>query len=193
MPLVQQEIRAPLRQAARKGVHPDECVALGAALLGDSLGTIDAVTLLDALSMPIGFALPNGRFRKIIDKNSIIPLTTSFRLPGPKEHSPTIELDIFQGDSEFIVDNEYLGTVKVPASAAGRRIDFRLNEECLLEVVVDLDAGPRHVALATRDTPDTLKRALAEERQRRMTVAAATADEPRAGLMSGLRRMFGRN
>ena len=112
---------------------------------------------------------------------------------GPKEHSPTIELDIFQGDSEFIVDNEYLGTVKVPASAAGRRIDFRLNEECLLEVVVDLDAGPRHVALATRDTPDTLKRALADERQRRMAVAAVAAEEPRAGLMSGLRRIFGRN
>jgi molecular chaperone DnaK len=194
MPLVQQEIARHFGKPARKGVHPDECVALGAALLGDSFGTIDAVTLLDALSMPIGFALPNGRFRKIIDKNSVIPLTTSFRLPGPKDHSPTIELDIFQGDSEFIVDNEYLGTVKVPASAAGRRIDFRLNEECLLEVVVDLDAGPRHVALATRDTPDTLKRALAEERQRRMTVAAAAAaaDEPRAGLMSGLRRIFGR-
>ena len=193
MPLVQQQIGRHFGKPARKGVHPEECVALGAALLGDSLGTIDAVTLLDALSMPIGFALPNGRFRKIIDKNSVIPLTTSFRLPGPKEHSPTIELDIFQGDSEFIVDNEYLGTVKVPASAAGRRIDFRLNEECLLEVVVDLDAGPRHVALATRDTPDTLKRALEEERQRRMAMASAAMEEPRAGLISGLRRIFGRS
>ncbi|HXW96863.1 MAG TPA: Hsp70 family protein [Gemmatimonadales bacterium] len=193
MRLVQQEIARHFGKPPRKGVHAEESVALGAALLGDSLGTIDAVTLLDALSMPIGFALPNGRFRKIIDKNSVIPLATSFRLPGPKDHSPAIELDIFQGDSEFIVDNEYLGTVKVPASAAGRRIDFRLNEECLLEVVVDLDAGPRHVALATRDTPDTLKRALEEERQRRATLASTAAEEPRPGLISGLRRIFGRS
>src|SRR5262249_5417909 len=139
----------------------------GAALLADSLGNIDAVTLLDALSMPIDFAMSNGRFRKIIDKNSVIPLTTSFRLPGPKEDSPIIELDIFQADSEFIVDNEYLGTETAPASAAGRGCDSRLNEECLLEVVVELSSGPRHVALATRDTPDTLKRALAEERAAR--------------------------
>jgi molecular chaperone DnaK len=173
-------------------VHPDESVALGAALLADSFGNIDAVTLLDALSMPIGFAMSNGRFRKIIDKNSVIPLTTSFRLPGPKEDSPTIELDIFQGDSEFIVDNEYLGTVKVPASAAGRRIDFRLNEECLLEVVVELSSGPRHVALATRDTPDTLKRALAEERAARARPNGSTAQAD-SGLFRSIRRILGRD
>ena len=191
MPLVQQEIARHFGKPPRKGVHPDESVALGAALLADSLGNIDAVTLLDALSMPIGFAMSNGRFRKIIDKNSVIPLTTSFRLPGPREDSPTIELDIFQGDSEFIVDNEYLGTVKVPASAAGRRIDFRLNEECLLEVVVELSSGPRHVALATRDTPDTLKRALAEERAARARPPAGPTAQADSGLFRSIRRILG--
>jgi molecular chaperone DnaK len=194
MPLVQQEITRHFGKPPRKGVHPDESVALGAALLAESLGNIDAVTLLDALSMPIGFAMANGKFRKIIDKNSVIPLTTSFRLPGPKEDSPIIELDIFQGDSEFIVDNEYLGTVKVPASAAGRRIDFRLNEECLLEVVVELPTGPRHVALATRDTPDTLKRLLAEEkaaRARAQPVGAAVQTD--SGLFRSIRRILGRD
>src|SRR5512144_953308 len=80
MPLVQQEITRHFGKPPRKGVHPDESVALGAALLAESLGNLDAVTLLDALSMPIGFAMANGKFRKIIDKNSVIPLTTSFRL-----------------------------------------------------------------------------------------------------------------
>ena len=73
MPLVQQQIQQHFGKPPRKGVHPDECVALGAALLGDSLGQIDAVTLIDALSMPIGFALPSGRFRKIIEKNTQHP------------------------------------------------------------------------------------------------------------------------
>ncbi len=84
MPLVQQRIQEHFGKPPRKGVHPDECVALGAALLADSLGSIDAVTLLDAVSMPIGYALPNGRVRRVIEKNSRIPLVKSFRLPAPE-------------------------------------------------------------------------------------------------------------
>ena len=88
MPLVQQEITRALRQASAQGRAPGRVRwRSGAALLADSLGNIDAVTLLDALSMPIGYAMPNGRFRKIIEKNSIIPLTKSFRLPPPKERA----------------------------------------------------------------------------------------------------------
>src|SRR5207245_4670950 len=59
MPLVQQKIQEHFGRPPRKGVHPDECVALGAALLADSLEQIDSVTLVDVLSMPIGYALPN--------------------------------------------------------------------------------------------------------------------------------------
>src|SRR5688572_1814943 len=136
MPLVQAKIQQHFGKPARKGVHPDECVALGAALLADSLDNIDAVTLLDAVSMPIGYALPSGRFKQIIEKNARIPLVKSFRLPGPKEvGAPFIEMEIFQGEQEMVVDNEYLGTLKVPSAAAGRKIDFRLTEECLLQVV----------------------------------------------------------
>src|SRR5512140_2050486 len=108
MPLVQQKIQEHFGKPPRKGVHPDECVALGAALLADSLGSLDSVTLLDAVSMPIGYGLPNNRVKRIIDKNSISPLVKSFRLPTPNPASaPHIELDIYQGDSDLIVDNEY--------------------------------------------------------------------------------------
>src|SRR5260370_9732580 len=97
MPLDQEKTPQHFGKASRKGVHPDECVALGAAILGDSLGTIDAVTLLDALSMAIGYALPTGRFRKIIEKNSIIPLMKSFRLSTPKyTRAPLVEMSICQ-------------------------------------------------------------------------------------------------
>jgi molecular chaperone DnaK len=191
MPLVQQMIQQHFGKAPRKGVHPDECVALGAALLGDSLGQIDAVTLIDALSMPIGYALPTGRFRKIIEKNHRIPTTKSFRLPPPRETgAPFIEMDIYQGDSELIVDNEYLGTVKVPAANVGRRIDFKLDEECLLQVSVE-DAGePKAVSLATRDTPEQLKRAIAEEMAKKSTRDERTAAE-KGGLFSSLKRLLG--
>ena len=196
MPLVQQKIHAHFGKAPRKGVHPDECVALGAALLGDSLGSIDAVTLLDALSMPIGYAMPNGRVKRIIEKNSLIPMVKSFRLPPPKEPgSPFIELDIYQGDSDLMVDNEYLGTVRVPAAAAGRKIDFRLTEECLLQVQVeDANGMSRKVDLATRDTPEQLKKALQEVASRNTPAAPSSSSGPSddRGLFSSIKSIFRR-
>jgi molecular chaperone DnaK len=191
MPLVQQRIQEHFGKPARKGVHPDECVALGAALLGESMDAIDSVTLLDAVSMPIGYGLPTGRFRKIIDKNHRVPLVKSFRVPPPaRPGSPFIEIDIFQGDSEFIVDNEYLGTVKLPAATAGKRIDFRVDEECLLHVFLE-DAGePREVKLATRDTPEILRKALAEAMEKRTQQDEREAAE-KGGLFSSIKRLLG--
>src|SRR5207245_5505351 len=57
MPLVQGKAHQFFGKPPRKGVHPDESVALGAALLAESMSAIDSVTLVDALSLPIGFAV----------------------------------------------------------------------------------------------------------------------------------------
>jgi molecular chaperone DnaK len=184
MPLVQQKILEHFGRPARKGVHPDECVALGAALLGDSLDQIDSVTLVDVLSMPIGIATPQNHFRKILDKNLTIPSTKSFRLPPPREPGQPIEIDIYQGDSDLIVDNEFLGSIRLPAAATGRRIDFRLDEECLLKVSFDDPVkGMTEVDLATRDTPEGLRKALAEDARKREVAgeAAAALDEEKRG------------
>ncbi len=163
MPLVQKKIREHFGRPARKGVHPDECVALGAALLGDSLGEIDAVTLVDVLSMPIGVATPQGRFRRVLDKNVTIPCERSFRLPPPREPGMPIEIDIYQGETESVVEADFLGSIRLPAAATGRRVDFKLDEECLLKVHFDdPEAGPREVDFATRDTPEALRRSLSE-------------------------------
>ena len=163
MPLVQDQIREHFGKPARKGVHPDECVALGAALLADSLDTIDSVTLVDVLSMPIGIATPSNLFRKLLEKNQTIPVTKSFRLPPPREPGQPIEIDIYQGDSDQIVDDEFLGSLRLPAAATGRRIDFKLDEECLLRVSFDdPERGLVGIDFATRDTPEELRRAVAE-------------------------------
>jgi molecular chaperone DnaK len=163
MPLVQDKIREHFGRLARKGVHPDECVALGAALLAASLDEIDAVTLVDVLSMPIGVATPSNRFRRLLEKNNSIPCARSFRLPPPREPGQRIELDIYQGDSDDIVDNEFLGSLRLPAAATGRRVDFRLDEECLLKVAFDdPERGLSEVNFATRDTPEAVKRSIAE-------------------------------
>jgi molecular chaperone DnaK len=185
MPLVQRRIHEHFGKPARKGVHPDECVALGAALLADSIDEIDAVTLLDVLSMPIGIATPTNRFRKVLEKNNTIPCSRSFRLPPPREPGEPIVIDIYQGESDDIVDNEFLGSIRLPAAATGRRIDFRLDEECLLTLAFDDPAsGMREVPFATRDTPEAVRRALATAPR-----AADAGGEPRrGGLFGWLRR-----
>jgi molecular chaperone DnaK len=194
MPLVQGKTHQHFGKPPRKGVHPDESVALGAALLAESMSEIDSVTLVDALSMPIGFAMPGGRFRKVIEKNTQIPSQRSFRLPAAKG-GQMVELDVFQGDSEKIIDNEYLGTLRFPPESAGQRVNFNLDEECLLHVTVEglsPDAQPREVLLATQDTPEALKVAWAEENERRRQMAEREADEARPkGLFASIRKVFG--
>jgi molecular chaperone DnaK len=148
---------------------------------------------VDALSMPIGFAMPGGRFRKVIEKNTQIPVQRSFRLPPSK--SALTELDIFQGDSERIIDNEYLGTLRFPPESAGQRVNFILDEECLLHVTIEGlrgDSPPKEVLLATRDTPQALKAAWAEENERRRALAEqrAVSDQPK-GLFASIRKVFG--
>jgi molecular chaperone DnaK len=192
MPLVQAKIQEHFGRPPRKGVHPDECVALGAALLGDSLDAIDSVTLVDVLSMPIGIATPTNHFRKILDKNQTIPSTKSFRLPPPREPGQPIEIDIYQGESDVIIDNEFLGSIRLPAAATGRRIDFRLDEECLLKVSFDDPAkGMTEIELATKDTPEALRKALAEEAKKREAAkppAGAGEGERRGGIFGWLKR-----
>jgi molecular chaperone DnaK len=194
MPLVQGKAHQFFGKPPRKGVHPDESVALGAALLAESMQEIDSVTLVDALSMPIGFAVPGGRFRKVIEKNTQIPSKSSFRLPPPKE-GKGLELDIFQGDGDHIIDNEYLGTLKFPAESAGQRVNFLLDEECLLHVTVEgLTGAPQEVMLATQDTPEALKQAWQEEAERRRVAAerqSATTSEAPRGLFASIRKVFG--
>jgi molecular chaperone DnaK len=193
MPLVQGKAHQFFGKPPRKGVHPDESVALGAALLAESMQEIDSVTLVDALSMPIGFSVPGGRFRKVIEKNTQIPSKNSFRLPPSKE-GKGLELDIFQGDGDRIIDNEYLGTLKFPADAAGQRVNFLLDEECLLHVTVEGITGDvREVMLATHDTPEALKVAWQEEAERRRLEAerSAASEERPKGLFASIRKVFG--
>ena len=92
-----------------------------------------------------------------------------------------------------VVDNEFLGSIRLPAAATGRRIDFRLDEECLLKVSFDdPEKGMTEVELATRDTPDGLKKALAEDARRRQGTSGGAGDVPgeerKGGIFGWLKR-----
>ena len=100
------------------------------------------------------------------------------------------ELDVFQGESERILDNEYLGTLKFPPEAAGQRVSFNLDEECLLHVTVEgVGTQPKEVLLATQDTPDALKNAWIEENERRRKEAERQKEsEKPKGFFAAIRK-----
>jgi molecular chaperone DnaK len=190
MPLVQGKAHSYFGRAPRKGVHPDECVALGAALLGDSLTESDSVTLVDVLSVAIGIGMPGGRFRRVMERNLTIPTSRSIRLPLAKDGK--IEIEVFQGESERVVENEFLGTLRFPTEAAGAKVNFSLDEECMLHVTLENGlGGTRNVVLATRDTPVTLKEMWKQEAERRRMAEESVPVASDSGLLSSIRKFWG--
>ena len=105
-----------------------------------------------------------------------------------------MELDIFQGDSEKIIDNEYLGTLRFPPDAGGQRVNFVLDEECLLHVTLEGPTGEaKELTLATRDTPEALKAAWQEEAGRRRLAQGqqGPGEEQPRGIFASIRKVFG--
>src|SRR5438105_14866042 len=112
MPLVRERIRAFFDRDPSKAVHPDEAVALGAAILADNLdsGTAGSVLLIDVLPMSVGIGLPGGRFKKIVERNTPLPHRRGYTIASTRDDQKTLEIAVFQGDSEKAQENEYLGT-----------------------------------------------------------------------------------
>ncbi len=112
MPLVQNSVKEYFDRDPCKGVHPDEAVAVGAAIMAHSLthASSQKVTLLDVLPMPIGIAKVDRSFLPLFPKNCPIPHVRRLTLTNSKDNQKTIMLKIYQGDSDVAADNELLGT-----------------------------------------------------------------------------------
>ncbi|MDF1566192.1 MAG: Hsp70 family protein [Deltaproteobacteria bacterium] len=189
MPVVQGRIHQHFGRPPRKGVHPEEVVAIGGAVLGDSLGREEAVTLIDVLSLPIGFALPDGRFREVLPRNLSLPTTTRLSVSSPRSSTVTVELDLYQGEAERVEQNEFLGTVVYPR--ATRELIFSLDAEGLLQVSYEQGGQTAVVRLATGDAPQRVRDAVASARE-----SAPSAKPPAAGggggLLGSWRKAFGK-
>jgi molecular chaperone DnaK len=191
-PLVHEKITKFFGKPPSKGVHPDEAVALGAALLAHSLGQLEGVVLIDVLPMAIGVGLPGGRFKPVLERNISLPSTKSYTLTTHKDEQTELELTVFQGDSDKAADNEYLGTLKLaglpkrPRGAVQVSITFEVNNESLLKVTARESSTGREVSstFTTRDTPEAVKAKLSqlevEAAPGAGTHAGATATGPAA-------------
>ena len=110
-PLLRRRIAAFIGKEPRSTVPPEEVIALGAALLADSLSRSAVESTADLLEEPIGIALSDGRFMKIIDKDSKLPITRRVMIPTTRDNQHVVEVDVFQGEGDDILNTEYLGSV----------------------------------------------------------------------------------
>ncbi len=112
MPLVQQAVSEFAGKPPSKGVHPDEAVAIGAAIMAHSLASTsnNDVTLLDVLPMPIGINKRDGSMHVLFQKNQPLPDYKTRMLTTSKDDQRSIMLRIYQGESRIATDNELLGT-----------------------------------------------------------------------------------
>lgn len=168
MPLIWKKIAQRFGKQPLKGVHPDESVAVGAALLADSIDSLDAVVLSDVLPMTIGVGVPGGKFYPLIESGVRVPVSRTYAVHTFLDNQRELLLPVYQGESELVDENEYLGTVHVrgipPGPPGSRIIDlaFSLSPECLLTVKAsDRQAGElTEVLMTTRDTPSSLRQKL---------------------------------
>ncbi len=171
-PLIPERITKFFGKHPKKGVHPDEVVALGMALYGYSLSQLESVLLKDIVSIAIGIGLPNGKFKPVIPKNSPVPMEKKFIVSTVRDNQTEIHIDIFQGDGNSVDENEYLGSFhfdKLPPAPRGEQklvLTFSLNEECILTLTAVHEESGRTLTkrIITKDTPESLREALARHR-----------------------------
>jgi molecular chaperone DnaK len=205
MPLVHQKVAAFFGRPPSRTVHPDEAVAIGAALLAHSLGSAEGVVLIDVLPMSIGIGLPGGRVKTIVERNTPLPARKQYGLATTKDGQTEFELVVLQGESAEASEREYLGTLKLTGLPPGPRgmvkiaVTFELGAECLLTVTArELNTGRQvQAVMSAKEGPSAARRRLDAEDAARMQMQTGAfpvvpAPAPRPGLGGLLRRLFGK-
>jgi molecular chaperone DnaK len=203
MPLVHEKVASFFGRQPSRSVHPDEAVAVGAALLAHSLGSAEGVVLIDVLPMSIGIGLPGGRVKTIIDRNTPLPARKQYGLSTTKDGQTEFELVVLQGEGPKASDCEYLGTLRLAGLPSGPRgmvriaVTFELGAECLLTVTareLNTNKQVQAVMSAREGAAAAKKRLEAEGTPPGIRTPLATPAPPRekAGGIGGLfKKVFG--
>jgi molecular chaperone DnaK len=150
MPIVQKRLTALFGKAPSKGVHPDEAVAIGAALYANSLEDNSnlRLQLLDVIPMAIGLERAGGEFHVVFPRNAAIPNAKAIEATTSYDGQTEVAMRIFQGDNSEVAHNELLGDFLFsglrpgPAGQARLEITFSVNIEGILTMSArDLDTG----------------------------------------------------
>ncbi|MBQ6264190.1 MAG: molecular chaperone DnaK [Clostridia bacterium] len=142
IPAVQEAVKNFTGKEPFKGINPDECVAVGAALQGGVLGgDVTGLLLLDVTPLSLGIETMGGINTKIIDRNTTIPVKKSQIFSTAADNQPSVEVHVLQGEREFAKDNKTLGVFHLDGILPARRGVPQI------EVTFDIDAnGIVHVS-----------------------------------------------
>lgn len=110
IPAVQQAVRDYTGREPFKGINPDECVAMGAAIQGGVLGgEVNGLLLLDVTPLSLGIETMGGVCSRLIDRNTTIPITRSQIFSTAQNFQTKVEINVLQGERQMAKDNKSLG------------------------------------------------------------------------------------
>jgi molecular chaperone DnaK len=176
MPAVQEAVTGFFKRAANKGVHPDEVVAMGAAIQAQALVEEDTdVLLLDVTPHSLGIMVYGGGFETIIEKNSTVPTSQSHIFTTVRDNQTSVKILVLQGESERAEENELLGEFvltglrKAPASEVEVEVTFDISAEGIVSVRArDLETGKAQSITVTATsglTEDEIRKMIEENEE----------------------------
>ena len=148
IPAVQEAVQRVTGKEPYKGINPDECVAIGAAIQGGVLGgDVKDVVLLDVTPLSLGIETLGGVFTKLIERNTTIPVKQTQVFSTAADGQTSVDVHVLQGEREFAADNKTLGRFQLSGIAPAPRGVPQI------EVTFDIDAnGIVHVSAKDKGT-----------------------------------------
>ena len=136
IPAVQAAVKKIIDKEPTKGINPDECVAVGAAIQGGVLGgDVKGVLLLDVTPLSLGIETEGGICNKIIERNTTIPTKKSRIYSTAADNQPSVTINVLQGEREMAAYNKSLGHFELSGIAPAPRGVPQI------EVTFDIDAN----------------------------------------------------
>ncbi len=176
IPAVQEAVKKFIGRDPFKGINPDECVALGAALQGGVLGgDVKGLLLLDVTPLSLGIETMGGVCTKVIDRNTTIPTKKSQIFSTAADGQTSVEVHVLQGEREFARDNKTLGVFHLDGIAPAPRgipqieVSFDIDANGIVNVSAkDLGTGKEQsitITSSTNMSKDDIDKAVKEAEQ----------------------------